>query len=120
MQIRFPGTSAQHLIAHLNDQIQQRKLHSLITTQYNHNELIIIISKFGTSKLRFAIEEQQPTQTQPHHPTTTHLPCTVVTQITLIHKKITFTHRPIERDLVTKLQTMITHLGGEIICPYVL
>lgn len=131
MLVRFYGTSAPYLIDHLNTQLRGRGLHSFVTTQHTPHELIITITKFGTSKLHFAIHEQalappdsstaSATVASPLDPASAAgEPAHHLTEITLVRKKITFTHRPIERELVAKLQKMILQLGGEVVRPYAL
>ena len=111
MVIQFKGSSAQSLVDHLDAQLTAKRLNSLVSTTLTDDQLVIIIRKFGTSKLRFAIREI--------HKPDSELSSSPVTQVSLIDKKITFTHRPIEADLVAKLQKIIIRLGGEVIAPYV-
>ena len=107
MKICFEGSSPQQIHGLLKDQLNRHKLGSIVDAKLCGNELTILVTKMGTSKLCFQITHE-PSDTEAKSQTF----------ITLGHKKIALTHRMLEKELASKLEKIIIHLGGQILSPY--
>lgn len=107
MEIHFQNQKPAPILAKLQNQLQNRRLGSMVTLEQHGNTLTITISKMGKSKLNFNITESSTKSGD------------YITKVSLVHKKISLTHRLLEKEVMAKFEKMITTAGGIIVSSYV-
>lgn len=98
MKIQFPSQSTSDIINSLKKELSGRSLGDLVSLDSSGHDLIMKISKLGTSSLIFSRSEN---------------PGAVV--FTLTSEKIAFAHKAFKDDVKQKLQQVIIKVGGTVL-----
>ncbi|MCY4380369.1 MAG: hypothetical protein OXC40_02205, partial [Proteobacteria bacterium] len=96
----------------IESQLSKRKLGSLVQLELSGNILTIFIKRLGTSQIRFQVSDVPCDQTEGPSSDSS-------TEVMMIDKRIAFSHRFLEKEIIAKLEKVIYRSGGKIITPYV-
>jgi hypothetical protein len=97
MQIQFPDNDPQAIVKKLEDAMGGRALAKMVNFDMSGNELIVTISKLGTSTLHFKCD---------HTPKGCHF--------ALSKEKIALAHRPLKGEVTEKIVKVIQKAGGQV------
>jgi hypothetical protein len=95
MQIHFHDNDPKSIIAKIKDVMGDRQLGKMVTFDLSGNEMIVTISKLGTSSLHFT--------------------CSKVTDgcdFELTKEKIALAHKPLKGEVTAKIYKVIEKAGG--------
>ncbi len=95
MQIQFPDTDPKAVIQKLQDVMGGRQLSKMVSFDLTGGEMVVTISKLGTSSLHFKCE-----------------PNAKGCHFALTKEKIALTHRPLKGDVTDKIIKVIEKAGG--------
>lgn len=98
MKIQFPKQSNAQVITALQKVLTGRSLGDLVSLEDQDNNLVMKISKLGTSSLIFSRSE---------------VGANVL--YTLTEEKIAFAHRAFKDDVKAKLENVVTKAGGSVL-----
>ena len=108
LKVRFSGVSSGEIFKAIEERLDGRKLGSLVSLNLEGSELMVTVSKLGTSKIRFEVIEET-TQDEG-----------LCTTLCLLDKKIPWAHKVLEKELARKLTDIIQQSGGDVLEPYAL
>jgi hypothetical protein len=97
MQIQFPDHDPQVILSKLEEAMGGRQLAKMVHFDMNGSELVVTISKLGTSTLHFACDKT---------PKGCHF--------ALSKEKIALAHRPLKGEVTEKIMKVIEKAGGQI------
>jgi hypothetical protein len=95
MQIQFPDNDPHAVIQKLQDALGGRQLSKMVNFDMAGNEMVVTISKLGTSTLHFKCDQT---------PKGCHF--------ALTKEKIALTHRPMKGEVTDKIVKVIQKAGG--------
>jgi DNA polymerase sigma len=96
MKIQFPKQPTDAIIAAIKKAMDGRSLNDLVSFESTKEELIVKISKMGTSVLTFQRQEKDDQA-----------------EFNLVSEKIAFAHKAFKDDVKLKLQQVIAKAGGK-------
>ncbi|WP_141735360.1 hypothetical protein [Oligoflexus tunisiensis] len=97
MQIQFSENDPQAVIQKLQDAMGGRQLAKMVNFDMSGNEMIVTISKLGTSTLHFKCDQT---------PQGCHF--------ALTKEKIALAHRPLKGEVTEKIVKVIQRAGGQV------
>ncbi|HYX33048.1 MAG TPA: hypothetical protein VE954_08020 [Oligoflexus sp.] len=97
MQIQFSDSDPQSVIKKLEDAMGGRQLGNMVQFGMSGNDMIVTISKLGTSTLTFKCDQT---------PKGCHF--------ALTKEKIALTHRPLKGEVTDKIVKVIQKAGGQV------
>ena len=97
MQIQFSDNDPQSIVKKLEEAMGGRALSKMVNFDMSGNELIVTISKLGTSTLHFKCDQT---------PKGCHF--------ALSKEKIALTHRPLKGEVTEKIVKVIQKAGGQV------
>ena len=95
MQIQFPDTDPQVIVEKLENAMTGRQLSKMVSFNMAGGEMVVTISKLGTSSLYFTCDKSA---------TGCHF--------ALIKEKIALAHRPLKSEVTEKIVKVIEKAGG--------
>lgn len=101
MKISFNGLTPVAAIDALKDHLSGRKLGSIVKFELSKDTLTVVISKLGTSKLFFEVDQSGND-----------------TKFDLSSEKIAFSHRALKDGVIEKLEKVIIDTGGKVVEKY--
>lgn len=101
MKIGFDKHSPAEAVAALENNLSGRKLGSMVSFELDTNELVVVISKLGKSKLNFSVNKAGQN-----------------TEFNLASEKIALSHRALKDSVIEKLEKVIVESGGKILENY--
>lgn len=101
MKIGFDKHSPVEAVTALEKNLSGRKLGSMVSFELSKNELVVIISKLGKSKLSFSVNGSGEK-----------------TVFDLESEKIALSHRALKDSVIEKLGKVIVESGGKILENY--
>ncbi len=97
MKISFKETDAKKIVKTLADSLEDRELGKICKFSLDGNNIIITISKMGTSEIVFAGK-----------------PAKDGMEFALSKEKIAFTHRPFKDEVIDKIRKVVSGCGGTV------
>ncbi len=97
MEIQFTDSDPKAVIQKLQDALGGRQLAKMVSFDLLAGEMVVTISKLGTSSLHFKCEQT---------PTGCHF--------ALTKEKIAFAHRPLKGEVTEKIVKVIEKAGGQV------
>ena len=97
MEVTFPEKNLGTIVDKIKSALGGRELGKMVSFDHSGNEMVVTISKFGTSTLHFDCKE-------------TPNGC----QLTLGKEKIAFAHKPLKNEVTEKIIKVIQQAGGSV------
>ncbi len=97
MQVNFPEKNLGAIIDKIKNALGGRELGKMVSFDQQGDEMVVTISKFGTSTLHFACKETPNGS-----------------QLTLGKEKIAMTHKPLKNEVTDKIVKVIQQAGGTV------
>jgi len=97
MRFVFTEKDPQKILETITSELGGRELGKLLNLELNASELVVTISKLGTSVLRFAQKKLSDG-----------------VEFALTEEKIAFTHRAFKDDMTAKLAKLVEKSGGKV------
>lgn len=98
MKIRFGEKDSKKIITKIKETMGDRKLGQMVDFSQEGSDIVVTISKMGTSKLIFA-----------------HKPAGEGSELTLSSEKIAFTHKAFQDEVKEKIIAVIQKAGGTVV-----
>lgn len=97
MEINFPEKNLGNIIDKIKTALGNRELGKMVSFDRQGDEMVVTISKFGTSTLHFACKETADGS-----------------QLTLGKEKIALAHKPLKNEVTDKIVKVIQQAGGSV------
>jgi hypothetical protein len=101
MKIGFDNLAPNAAVDKLKDNLSGRKLGSIVSFDLESETLTVVISKLGTSKLIFSVDDSSGN-----------------TVFDLTKEKIAFSHRALKDGVIQKLAKVIRDCDGDVLREY--
>lgn len=98
MKVFFGLDNAESVVTAINGALSGRRLGELVKLTASGNDLVLTISKLGTSTLTFSGKPKDKGM-----------------EFNLSSEKIAFTHKPMKEDFKEKISKAIAQAGGKIL-----
>jgi len=97
VKISFKESDAKKIVKNLADSLEDRELGKICKFSLDGNDIVVTISKMGTSEIVFAGKSSKDGM-----------------EFSLSKEKIAFTHRPFKDEVVDKIRKVVTGCGGTV------
>ncbi|MBC7658490.1 MAG: hypothetical protein H7249_02150 [Chitinophagaceae bacterium] len=97
MEVKFPEKDLGVIIGKIKDALGGRELGKMVSFDQAGNEMIVTISKFGTSTLTFSTKQTA-----------------TGSELTLDKEKIALAHRALKGEVTDKIVKVIQQAGGTV------
>ncbi len=97
MDIKFPEKDLAAIIEKIKNALGGRELGKMVSFDHVGNQMVVTISKFGTSTLTFSTK-----------------PASTGTHLILDKEKIALAHRPLKSEVTDKIVKVIQQAGGTV------
>jgi hypothetical protein len=98
MKILLPKKPIEQIARDINDVIGERKILSMVSISHNSKQLVVKISKWGTSTLTFTRTDDKASA-----------------QFSLTSEDIAFTHKPFYQEVKNQFYSVVKEAGGSVI-----
>ena len=97
MEVSFPEKNLGAIVEKIKTALGGRELGKMVSFDHKGDEMVVTISKFGTSTLHFSCKETA-----------------TGSQLTLGKEKIAMTHKPLKNEVTDKIIKVIQQAGGTV------